>query len=431
MRYEGPETGSIRGTIRAFAITLAVVAAPVLAAAGDSLVAPELRYAFVTSVDGTADLGSWPEADPMTSGLEAADSICRNLATAAGLDFPSNFVAWLSDEADDAYCRMHGLTGKKSANCGEPQLPANSGPWVRTDGAPFAPPIEELTSSPFLVFTALGLDETQTPVGPTDTIFTATDPSGERHSLATTCSDWTVSNTDFARGGAVDRTTNGWTNAGSIRCDRSVRLICLETVPGLPLPLVPPPTRTAFVTSASGPGDLGSWPEADPGTTGMDAGDSICRNLADAAGLPDAADYVAWLSDGLTNAIDRLTHDGPWQRFDGIPLAENKADLSDGGIYSSVTWTEELEVLGNAGVWTGTTAEGIDANDNCQGWTSSSDADQGRSGAANSVGTQWTENFIQPCDSTFLSLYCFLDTALIFADGFESGDIAVWSSSSP
>ena len=64
---------------------------------------------------------------------------------AAGLK--GTFVAWLSDDNDDAYCRIHLLTGKKSANCGKAVLPVNAGPWLRTDGFPFADRIDKLVES--------------------------------------------------------------------------------------------------------------------------------------------------------------------------------------------------------------------------------------------------------------------------------------------
>ncbi len=57
--------------------------------------------AFTTSVDGTGDLGSWPEAGGQT-GLAAGDEICRNLAAAAHLPSPDSFFAWISSDTIDA-----------------------------------------------------------------------------------------------------------------------------------------------------------------------------------------------------------------------------------------------------------------------------------------------------------------------------------------
>src|SRR5512144_279538 len=71
------------------------------------------RQVFVTSVYGPATLSSWPVATPGATGTDAADSICRNLAVAAGLDRSSSFRAWLSDSLDDAWCRVQDLTGTR------------------------------------------------------------------------------------------------------------------------------------------------------------------------------------------------------------------------------------------------------------------------------------------------------------------------------
>lgn len=82
------------------------------------------KIAFVTSAHGSADLGSWPGADPDTTGLIAADSICANLAADAGLSNASSFVAFLSDSIDDAYFRINNFSGKKDESCVQGALPA-------------------------------------------------------------------------------------------------------------------------------------------------------------------------------------------------------------------------------------------------------------------------------------------------------------------
>jgi len=96
---------------------------------------------FVTSVSGNGNISTWADAGGKT-GLAAADAVCQARANAAGL--PGIFKAWLSDGNDDAYCRVHNLTGKISANCGQSSLPASAGPWVRMDGFPFGARIDQL-----------------------------------------------------------------------------------------------------------------------------------------------------------------------------------------------------------------------------------------------------------------------------------------------
>ena len=48
-----------------------------------------------------------------------------------------------------------------------------------------------------------------------------------------------------------------------------------------------------FLSSASGTGDLGSWPEAGA-FTGLDAADAICRNLANAAGYKSVSGQLGY-----------------------------------------------------------------------------------------------------------------------------------------
>jgi len=59
-----------------------------------ALEAQQPRVAFVTSVTGTADLGSWPEAGSAV-GAAAGNAICRTLAADAGLQNAGTFIAWL------------------------------------------------------------------------------------------------------------------------------------------------------------------------------------------------------------------------------------------------------------------------------------------------------------------------------------------------
>jgi hypothetical protein len=59
------------------------------------------KRVFVTSANGTGDLGSWPSAGTAT-GINAGDATCRSLAANAGLPNASNFKAWLSTNAINA-----------------------------------------------------------------------------------------------------------------------------------------------------------------------------------------------------------------------------------------------------------------------------------------------------------------------------------------
>jgi hypothetical protein len=381
-------------------------------------------------VTGSADLGSWPDAG-VEVGLAAADAICQARAAAAGLANPESWVAWLSDTADEAYCRLHGLPGTKAADCGEPQLPEAAGPWVRPDGFPFSEAIGPLTSAG-VVYAPVLLDELGSPVPPGGDafFFTATLPDGSLFSATRTCSDWTSDSAALSTVlGDPTRTTQSWTVGSLPPCDNVGRLLCLETVAGPALPPFAVEGRRAFVTSERGPGDLSSWPQADPGSSGVGAGDSICRNLAMLAGFEEAATFKAWLSDGSTDAIDRFVHDGPWVRPDGVVPATGKSDLTDGVLFSSIHVTETGEYLGNTAVWTGTSDAGAARPSRCDDWTDGTSALSGDTGIANRTIFGWSfSSSSQPCDNALLRLYCLSDDEVpLFSDGFESGDTSAWT----
>ena len=70
-----------------------------------------------------------------------------------------------------------------------------------------------------------------------------------------------------------------------------------------------------FVTAETYAGALGS----------LEAADMYCRAAANTAGLTGT--FRAWLSDGTTNAIDRITVDGPWYTTRGELAWGSKTEL--------------------------------------------------------------------------------------------------------
>ena len=126
--------------------------------------------------------------------------------------------------------------------------------------------------------------------------------TGQAGSLdGNTCSNWTSTAAENVEIGWTDRTSSSWGSFGTTLCFvETVHLYCLETQAGPPLVLPDPPVRLAFATGTSGNGNLKSWPEAAMDKEGIDAGDSICNNMAASAGLPHAGSYKAWLSDATT-----------------------------------------------------------------------------------------------------------------------------------
>lgn len=416
-------------TSRTLQTTLLLVGAVLAADPGEAI----KRRAFATSVTGTGDLGSWPEAGAAT-GLAAGDAICRFRADQAGLPNANTYRAWLSDSNTDAYCHVQGLTGPKAACVGGP--PQAAGPWYLANGITnFTASLADLAHAPWEIYRPVLMDEHGV-VLPTDgprTYWTATDADGNATLPEWTCADWTTSSS--SNEGLVGdglRSAKFWTASGSVPlCSSPQRLLCLEPGVSEEVRLGWSPGNLVFLTSNTGSGNLSTWPEAG-GQTGLAAGDAICRNLAAAAQLPAPESFVAWLSSSTVDAGDRLTANGPFRRVDAYLVANSKADLLDGNTQNSIHVHEDGSYLINApfSTGTGTLADGTAAADTCSNWTSTSgNRAAGQPSAARNE--DWTDWTTLAC-STTTRLYCLSNKTTIFWDGFElTGDTSRWSSQVP
>ncbi len=387
---------------------------------------------FVTSVTGTGDLSTWADTGGI-SGLAGADMVCRARATAAGLTDANLFVAWLSDSSNDAYCRIHQMSGTKASNCGGlPSLPSFAGPWARTDGHPFGEKIHLLLGIHGVIYIPALLDEYGA-TAPSTRVFTATDSNGEYDGAASAgCSDWTSADPLMVPGGDTLRTTQSWTRTGQIGCQSSWPLLCMLSAEGPDLTPLHNQGALAFMTSSTGNGRLEDWAEAG-GYQGLDAADNICLLRAIAADLPHPEEFKAWLSTSMVNATDRFTFGGPWVRPDGVIVAHTKAELISGELHAPINQTEFGEYYGNFGAWTGSTAAGVGSGFHCNDWTSDNGGDTGSAGAVNSIYNWWESPSPSPCTS-IPSLYCLsnVPSAIrIFFDGFETGDLNPWSVTQP
>lgn len=392
-----------------------------------SLVIPARHVAFVTSVSGTGDLHSWPEAGAAT-GAAAGDAICQARAATAGL--PGTFRAWLSDANDDAYCRIQGLSGKKAANCGQNTLPSAGGPWIRMDGHPFAPALGTLATG--VLYTAAAFYENGNPAEQGAFYWAVTDTAGVLSWPYTACADWTAADpAQSTAGGSARGVDFTWTYIIAPQCSTTLHLLCLQAGggPSLPAGLASSPgAKKAFITSVTGAGDLSAWPDAG-GASGVAAGDAVCAARAAAAGL--SGTFKAWLSDGVTGAIDRFSSNGPWVRVDGAAVAADKAGLASGTLLTNLVVTESGTYLvplgsGQQQAWTGTLGNGtppapgvrgspndpvvasFDQSHDCFGWLTGLVIDTGLEGNTSNIGPGWTQNGDWTCDSV-LHLYCFED----------------------
>jgi len=360
--------------------------------------------AFITSVYGDGILGAWADHGSAT-GAAAGDAICQARAAAASL--PGTYVAWLSDENNDAYCRLHGLGGTKAANCGQGSLPVAAGPWVRPDGVPFCPTIDQCLAPNSIVYAPPAVNEYGVLEG-MQIYFTDTATSGISASYGA-CSDWTSNGGSPVLIGSTDSVK--WTGSvlGAYCSNTDARLLCLATGQGPALTL---PARAGkklmFVTSTSGSGNLRTWGSDAGGQIGIAAGDAICQARALSASLPNASAFKAWLSSDAANAADRLTSDGPWVRVDGMPFANNKADLVDGTVASAPGLTELGQYLQSGDAWTGTGADGLMNADTCGNWLLDT-ASVATAGWLYVTSSSWTDRFITQSCNVAKPIYCFED----------------------
>jgi hypothetical protein len=382
-----------------------------------NLLLAQNRVAFATSSTGNAVFSSWPQAGEGLTGLAAADSICQARATAANLANADKFIAWMSDSNDDAYCRLHNLTGTKAANCGQAELPSDAGPWVRTDGAPVRPPVAQPQSRDTF-YNPLLFDEHGSSLGYDQKAWSSTNIDGV-NLTGFSCADWTDPGAGQGRDTPLSR--NQWSAWTSTPCGSpDLHLICVETGSGPALEFSEPNENIAFISGNTGNGNLSSWPSATAGTSGIEAGDSICNFFAAQSGLPWQGSYKAWLSDASTDARDRFENDGPRVRIDGIEVTPDLAGLTSGMLLSAIHQAVTDWYSSNSGVWTGTNPDGTANTDHCSGWTSTDGS--GRSARSGFVDAGWTSFEVGSCSATNFRLYCIsdVDPQVIHSDGFES-----------
>jgi hypothetical protein len=147
-------------------------------------------------------------------------------------------------------------------------------------------------------------------------------------------------------------------------------------------------------------------------TTGLVAADALCNLAATDAGL--GGTWVAWLSDGSDDALDRLNDVGPWYRVDGAEAFADKAALV-GDPLVAIELDEtgaDTELVPDGGglanvPWTGTLADGTRSPDTCSDWSSNASDDHGLAGANTATtDAKWSEGTAPLCDRPY-HLYCF------------------------
>lgn len=160
--------------------------------------------------------------------------------------------------------------------------------------------------------------------------------------------------------------------------------------------------KRVFATRTAYTGNLG----------GLAGADAKCALAASAAGLPGT--YKAWVSDGSTDALSRITADGPWFTVRGDSLSDpstlrmfnNKANLQTLPLDNYLAWADETGASVEGGIWTGTSTGGARSATNCGNWAST--AAMGMSGRVGGTTGEsaWTEYTTLNC-TNMLSLLCF------------------------
>jgi hypothetical protein len=163
------------------------------------------------------------------------------------------------------------------------------------------------------------------------------------------------------------------------------------------------PGKTVFITSLEYQGDRG----------GRAGGDAKCAERAAAAGLPGS--YKAWLSDHTCAPADACRsftkNAGPYYRVDGVRIADDWDDLTDGELAQPINIDEQgAQVTITQNAWTNTKPDGhlgqTSASLTCSEWTTSSSGN-GLGGRSHETDTDWTVGIALNCGGTSTHLYCF------------------------
>jgi hypothetical protein len=154
--------------------------------------------------------------------------------------------------------------------------------------------------------------------------------------------------------------------------------------------------RRVFVTSITYGGDLG----------GVSGADARCDAVAVSAGIDGT--WHAWLGASDASPASRLEHaDVPYERLDGVRIADDWEDLTDGTLAAPIVIDERGEVIADSTdfVWTAADEAGaFDGFGTCVDWTNT-DAG-GFLGDLTATDHNWAHVGCQPC-TEFAHLYCF------------------------
>ena len=148
------------------------------------------------------------------------------------------------------------------------------------------------------------------------------------------------------------------------------------------------PPKRVFVTSTGTTGDLVAVTGADSGVAGANA---LCNAAASKLGK---STWVAWLSDGTTNAIDRIPRKGPYVLLNGVKIADTYDMIASGTLLHPINVTENDATAPNTNtlVWTGTRSNGVASDVHCGAWKRGDVGALGAGGSyTESMSGRWTD----------------------------------------
>jgi hypothetical protein len=160
------------------------------------------------------------------------------------------------------------------------------------------------------------------------------------------------------------------------------------------------PGTFVFISSTTSTGDLG-------GVTGAD---DTCETLATAAGLTFGAVF-AWTASSEFEPADFAGQTIPYYRVDGVKVADDWADLTDGSLDNPINVDESGNATSSAAVWTHTDIDGTwwgDGNEGsgCTGFTSGQSTETSVLGNPGRSDASWTVSGFSACGSP-RPVYCF------------------------
>ncbi len=163
---------------------------------------------FVSSVAGSAELATWPEAAGAT-GINAGYAICNQLASAAHLPSPASFVPFLSTPAVDAKDRL-----------------TTNGPFRRIDGYAIANNLADLLDGANQ--NSLHVREDGLYADDDLRVWTGTLEDGTG-SPSGTCGGWTEGASGFGVTGKASAARTGeWTDINAFACAGPQNLYCFS-----------------------------------------------------------------------------------------------------------------------------------------------------------------------------------------------------------